>query len=58
MLGWLALDTRLKAELSPKGGRLRGKTVLKSDNVNLVGERAVGRQKVGILADHWDEGHA
>lgn len=43
MLGWLVLDIRLKVELSLKGGRLRGKIVLKSDNVNLVGERVVGR---------------
>lgn len=42
-VGLLVLDIRLKVELSLKGGRLRGKIVLKSDNVNLVGERVVGR---------------
>lgn len=36
----------------------RGKEVIKSNNVNQVGERAVGRQQVGILAGQWYEGQS
>lgn len=34
----------------------RGKQVIKRDNVNLVGERAVGKLKAEILAGQWGLG--
>lgn len=34
----------------------RGEQVIKRDNVNLVGQRAVGKLKAGILADQWGLG--
>ena len=33
----------------------RGKEVITNANANLVGEIAVGRQKVKTLAGHWGE---
>lgn len=36
----------------------RGKEVIKSNNVNQVGEIAVGRQQAGILAGQWCEGQS